>query len=67
MSGWQTSRKLGRRPPMSHLIITWKTVEPMTEYSRPMMPLLMSQKERTLIWQSRMERMGTPMPRAVAA
>lgn len=32
---------------------TWKTAATIKEYKRPMVALLTSQKERTLIWQMR--------------
>jgi hypothetical protein len=46
---------------------TWKTAATIREYSRPMVALLTSQNERTLIWQMRKTAKGMKKAMRAAA
>ena len=52
-------------PPINHLTKTWNTAATIREYNRPMVALLTSQNERTLIWQMRKTAKG--MKKAIKA
>jgi hypothetical protein len=67
MLGWQTAKKCGRRPPMSHLSHTWKTAAVMRDLRRPRVVVSQSSTDLRRIWKREMKKKGTKKAMRAAA